>query len=302
MSLPTVWSERQEAPGVVGLHDCTYSANLMVLVFAGKRSYPLGLYSAAEREALERSDERPDETGATHRDTDLAIRRRYGVTMRMLADQSAGGLRAALSTPGRAYAVAGMYGRLPSILRRHDPGFTGAHDVCVIPLGNGRVQLLDPLAPFGYAGEPVAVDTILAYAFIPNDARWLAAGELEDPMLDPARHTPLLVADCAAGGTLYADPDRRAAHLGGRPWGGGLAIGLATGAVAPKDAAGRTILVPVLVNLANAGEPRRPAWCWYGNDKINNVRLPGGPVTAAPAIAALRDAAADLLTRADELD
>jgi hypothetical protein len=294
--MPTVWSERQEAPGVVGLWDCTYSANLMVLVYAGKRTYPLGIYTPAEREALERSDDRPDETGATHRDSDLAIRRRYGVTMRMLADQSAAGLRAALSTPGRAYAVAGWYGRLPTHLRRWDPSFTKGHDVCCIPLGGGRVQWLDPLAPFGYAGEPVSVDTILAYAFIPNDARWLAAGELEDPMLDPARHKALAVADVAAGGDVYADPDRRTKLIPG--WGGQAAVGIAAGALAATSPA---TLVPVLINMASAGQPRRPEWVYVGADKVSNVRLVGAPAAGAGA-AVLREAAAFLVARADELD
>lgn len=82
------WSERNESPGVHGLHDCTQAAALTVLTGAGKTDYPLGLYTPAERLALEAADNRPDNTGALLSDIDLATQRRYGVTMHRLSSDS----------------------------------------------------------------------------------------------------------------------------------------------------------------------------------------------------------------------
>lgn len=117
-----------------------------------------------------------------------------------------------------------------------------------------------------------------------------------ETVLDPARHKPLAVADIAAGGDVYADPDRGTRLI--RGWGGQAAVGIAAGAVAATSPA---TLVPVLVNMANAGEPRRPEWVYVGADKVSNVRLPGAPAPSAGA-AVLREAAAFLVSRADELD
>ena len=197
-----VWSERGELPGVVGLHDCTYCANLMVLVAAGKRTFPLGINTAAEREALERSDFEPDRIGARHDITDVAIRRRYGVLMRKLQDGSREGLKRALSTPGSAYAVAGECGDLPEGVRVTD--CFGPHDVCVIPQGGGKVLWLDPMRKMGFAGQVVDVNVVLDYAFIPNDARFLQIGELveeDEQLIDPNRHFPVAMCKVAGGGT-----------------------------------------------------------------------------------------------------
>ena len=84
VATPKVWSEHggahRLATGVVT--DCTYSANLMVLVHGGFRDFPEGAFTAEERNALEEADDHPDHIGANHTITDVAIKRRYGVTMR----------------------------------------------------------------------------------------------------------------------------------------------------------------------------------------------------------------------------
>lgn len=171
--MPKVWSERQ--PGV--WFDCTYSAVLMVLVGAGFDRFPLGMYSNEERDSLESSNDLPDDGGATFTHTDVAVLNRYGVTMKRLADGSLIGLKAALSTPGRLYAVAGLNARLPTALRRWSPRFAKAHAVCCVPLGKGKVLWLDPMAPMAYPGEHVRVETVLRWAFIDSDARFLAMSE-----------------------------------------------------------------------------------------------------------------------------
>jgi hypothetical protein len=218
VAAPKVWSEHggahRLATGVVT--DCTYSANLMVLVHAGFRDFPEGAFTAEERNALEMADDHPDHIGADHTITDVAIRRRYGVTMRQppAGRWTRDELRAELNAVGNAYAIAGDYVRLPTHLRRHDPTFTAAHDVCVVPLGNGRVRWLDPLAPMGFEGDVIGVDTVLAYARLPNDARWLKQNELapreDDEMtwLPNFKPVPPFIAVTRPGAVLYKGPGR----------------------------------------------------------------------------------------------
>lgn len=227
MVMPTVWSERGgRARTATGrLTDCTYSANLMVLVYAGFRNFPLGIGTAAERNELETCDNRPDNTGATHFDTDVAIAKRYEVAMRTGPGGifTSDALRAALASPGKAFAVAGSYGkRLPDDLRRWDPLFQGNHDVCVVPLGGGLVRWLDPLAPTGFGGDDIGLEIVVNnYAFLPNDARFLNENELgslpdtavpEEPMenkwLGRFQPVPQFIAVTAAGAKVYKGPGR----------------------------------------------------------------------------------------------
>ena len=218
VAAPKVWSEHggavRLATGVVT--DCCYSANLMVLVHAGFRDFPKGAFTAEERNALEQADDEPDHGGANHTITDLAISRRYGVTMRQppAGRWTEAELRVELDAPGNAYAIAGRADRLPPHLRRHDPTFSAAHDVCVIPLGAGRVRWLDPLAPMGFEGDVVAVDTVLRYANLPNDARWLRENELapheDDEMtwLPSFQPVPPFIAVTRPGAVLFKGPGR----------------------------------------------------------------------------------------------
>ena len=221
MATPKVWSEQGGAHRLAthSVSDCTYSANLMVLVHAGFRNFPKGAFTPEERNELEMRDDEPDHIGANHGITDVAIKRRYGVTMRKPPGPTerwtAEQLRAELSAVGNAYAVAGQYDRLPPSLRL-DPNFFDAHDVCVIPLGAGRVRWLDPLAEMGFAGEDIGIDTVLAYANLPNDARWLKENELatmpqgDDEMtwLPNFKPVPPFIAVTRAGAVLYKGPGR----------------------------------------------------------------------------------------------
>lgn len=159
--IPLVWSERPE-PNAASLKDCAYSAMLMALVFGGFTKYPFGIYSVAEREELERSDDQPDETGASLGDLVVAVRRRYGLTVKI----NAGGLAGLLATPGIALVVAGSLGTLPvgSKLRRWQPGYVGGHAITAITRGDGTVLWLDPLATNKYPGDSALTSDVLAFA------------------------------------------------------------------------------------------------------------------------------------------
>jgi hypothetical protein len=180
-----VWSELPEPNTPKGTgRDCLYCAYAMALIHAGFDGFPLGAYTVAEREALERSDTRPDETGATCADGDRASSKRYGVKLRKLAHSRAwpGGrprdLAAALAVPGSALLVTGRAGAFPRGLRLY--GFTGAHAVTAITLGANRALLLDPLRPNGYPGQIVATSALVAFnaALSGADIRIIGAGEL----------------------------------------------------------------------------------------------------------------------------
>jgi hypothetical protein len=223
VATPKVWSEHGGTFRAAhhAVFDCVYSANLMVLVYAGFRNFPLGAFTVEERNELDRTD-----TGATHAISDAAIKDRYHVTMRKPPGPTerwtATELRAELSAVGKAYAIAGKYDRLPAFLRRHDPSFAGSHDVCVIPLGNGRVRWLDPMAEMGFAGDDVEIDTVLRYAHIPNDARWLRENELAGAMpgttipneddemtwLPNFKPVPPFIAVTREGAVLFKGPGR----------------------------------------------------------------------------------------------
>lgn len=171
---PPLMSERDE-PYAPSWRDCTYAAAMMAAYKAGFRAFPLG-YTAAEREALERSDDRPDETGASVLDIDLAMRRRYGFTLKPVAVPLATVLAGPATT---GLLVSGRNDLLPSHLRRWSPKFMGGHAVYVQPVGDkARVRWMDPLATWGFPGEIVAVSTVLAWArpYGPGMARFAREG------------------------------------------------------------------------------------------------------------------------------
>ena len=163
----TVWDERDDYTA------CTYRSILMVLVASGYTGFPLGAYTAAEAQAFRGGDSRLHFGGPV----DRALNR-YRVTVQSPTPYSQAGLRAALATPGAAYAVAGRTANFAAghPIRRWDPVFSGFHAVCVIPLGGGLCLWLDPLAYTGYAGDTVTVSDItdiFAAGNYPNDARYL---------------------------------------------------------------------------------------------------------------------------------
>lgn len=164
MPIPRVWSERIDT--VPGWHDCTQSATLDALVYGGKLDYEKGIYTPAERVALEAADDRTDNTGATLLDIDLAVKRRYGLTLHRLPDDSQATFRSFLSKSGYAFIVQGSYSNMVDRLRKlWQPGYTGGHAVCVITLGYDHQLLLDPMAPNLYGGDVVSTDEVLKFAW-----------------------------------------------------------------------------------------------------------------------------------------
>lgn len=157
---PPLMSERDE-PHAPGWRDCMYAAGLMAVYKQGYRDFPLG-FDAEEREALERSDERPDEQGASVADLDTATMRRYGLK---LGRVPRGDLGAALRGPATTgLVVAGVNRVLPKWLRRWTPRFAGAHSVYVQPMGDGlHVRWMDPMATWGYPGDVVDHGIVLAW-------------------------------------------------------------------------------------------------------------------------------------------
>jgi hypothetical protein len=157
-----VWSERLEPAGG-GWKDCTYCGGLMALVFGGFTKFPLGAYTVKEREALERSDSQPDETGASLDDLILAVHTRYGIAW---AKSRTSVLASHHDRDDLAFVVQGQNGNLPTghRLRRWDPTYTGGHCVTVIPTGDGtHLRWLDPLAPMGFAGDVTDWATVMKW-------------------------------------------------------------------------------------------------------------------------------------------
>lgn len=153
MPTANVWSEQVE-PNANGWRDCTYSAALMACVHGGQLDYPLGIYTVEEREALERSDSRPDEEGANAGNATEAVLNRYGRQLHSPAPGQT--LRNLLDTPNLCLVVPGRLSNLPlgHWLRATQPTFTGAHRIAVDTLRGGfECRWLDPLRPMGYPGD-----------------------------------------------------------------------------------------------------------------------------------------------------
>ena len=174
--MPVVWSERTELHDATGAeHDCAYSAILDCLIWGGKVSYTRGIYTPEEREALERSDAQPDETGASSADIDVAIKTRYGLAAHIPATLSEAW------QVGHAISVGGRLANFPAghSLRRWDPEYTGGHRVCVVVLSATTARWLDPLAPWKYVGDTVSLMAVQTFigARLASDLRYVKENE-----------------------------------------------------------------------------------------------------------------------------
>jgi hypothetical protein len=162
MTQPYNWSERVEPNSSTGLKDCTYAAGLTGMVYAGFGPFPLGIYTVAEREALERSDDQPDETGASLGDLVTALSRRYKKTKKVN-----GAVALASLLDGRVgLVVQGYLKNFPAghTLRRWQPGFTGGHAIFVYHGTDLKYHWYDPLAPMKFAGDIVSKADVLTFA------------------------------------------------------------------------------------------------------------------------------------------
>lgn len=191
-----VWSERDE-PNSPTWNDCSYSAALMALIAAGYQDFPEGIYTVAEREALERSDSRADEEGANELNLDEAVMNRYKVKLHSTTKA----LAELIQIPGLAIIVAGTPANWPKghNLRRWLPNFAGGHRVCIITSGGPVVKWLDPLAPWKYKGDEVEISEVLKFAYAsPQYLRYL--------MVDELAKVKLMKTDRPVGVVAYGPP------------------------------------------------------------------------------------------------
>lgn len=173
--LPKVWSERR--PG--SWDQCTEGAYLMALVYGGWRDFPEGIYTDAERNALDASTPPdPPAGGSTFPLVDTGAKRRYGVTLHRIPDGTKAELARQLDIPGQGFAIAGSLAAFPPghRLRRWDPAYEGGHAVAVVSLGDGLCWWGDPLAPMGFDGDRVTTAHVLQFAWYPSDARVITGG------------------------------------------------------------------------------------------------------------------------------
>ena len=177
MSIPVVWSER-EYPHY---RDCVFSAWLDVLVYAGFKEFPLGIYSNDEREQLERAGSHIPETATTMAQASENSINRYHINFRA-PDVP---LSTALTRVGTGIILFGRNGNLPAgdSWRRWDPTFDGIHSVSIFPLGNGYSQVLDPEAWMGFPGDKVPNSKILKWASGVGDWMWARENEFQRKFL-----------------------------------------------------------------------------------------------------------------------
>lgn len=164
---PPLCSERE--PG--GYEDCTWASAVMLNnAHHGWADVPS---TRAEYEALRVAGgdgprEKPGD-GSNQAQAELGIQRRYGwdpVRFGVPGIQRDFDYLWARLGPGVGASVQGFMGAFPAghNLRRHDPGFRGAHCVYVQREDlQERVWWMDPLAPSTYGGEWVSKLTLRRY-------------------------------------------------------------------------------------------------------------------------------------------
>jgi hypothetical protein len=165
-----VISERNELHGH-GWKDCTQSGGMMLYRDAGGK-FPLKNLDQ-EREALERSDDWPDEQGAPIDAIIQAMNKRYHFSGHEVVD-----LGDQLDVPGTSIFVQGDNSKLPQRLKHWDPNFNGGHAGTIQVLGKYLLLWLDPEAPMGYPGDFITKAEVLRWAWGPKYARWAKWGEL----------------------------------------------------------------------------------------------------------------------------
>jgi len=208
MSTPSLMSERDDPFAGGKWKDCTYAAHMMAAYKTGFRAFPLG-YTRDEREALERADDRPDETGGNVIVLETAMSRRYGFKLVAVPNRD---LEAALRGPAsRGFAIAGLMSKVSTFLRRWDPPFTGAHDTYVEPVGDSKhVLWLDPLAKWGFKGDIIPVETVLTFnaPFGVGNVRMAVEGSQRGYRLTVAKYAQPKSWKVTKGTMLYGyDPD-----------------------------------------------------------------------------------------------
>lgn len=166
MPKPLVWSEQEAGDW----EACVAASYLTGMVYGGHGAYPLGIYTQAEREALEAVPDEPQD----YNTTDAKALSRYGVKLRTL---STGTLESAVARVGVGLVLAG-YGAV------NIPTSAPIHSVFYLPTTATAGLVYDPLAPNRSAGVSTPAAKILGWAKGPgpNDAREVRENELGDEM------------------------------------------------------------------------------------------------------------------------
>lgn len=172
MSDPLNWSE-------AGNWDaCVSISALTGLVYGGWTSFPFGIYTLAEGQALEAT--------VLPRVGDYstlipAVQKRYGLTIRAL---STGTISDAVTRSGIGLILAG-WGSIPGT-GWFDANFQQYHSVFVVPKPPGKVLLFDPMLANKSAGQLINASTIVGWAKGAgvNDAREINEDEFGSSVVE----------------------------------------------------------------------------------------------------------------------
>lgn len=174
MTAIRVWSEQGEAKW----RDCMQAAYLMVQMYGGA-TIP-NPYTVSERERFENNEGLPEseqEQGLfDYGRCDVASRKLYGVVAH---GASEGELAALLAIPGVGLALTGRGAGLPGV-PAYPSGYQNNHSVTVLPLGNGKVAVYDPLNSMNAGPGIATVSAILAWhrnLTYPRDIRYTREDE-----------------------------------------------------------------------------------------------------------------------------
>ena len=138
----------------------------MGLVWGGFTAFPYGINTIAEREAFERSTNRPPETGAFMTDGDTASMKRYGRRLRSVS------LTTGFTSINSYLAVTGWNGF----------GCTTAHAIGVVPISATDCLVFNPLAANNSEPTVAKIKDVKAWiargaADIPKEYRIVTEGE-----------------------------------------------------------------------------------------------------------------------------
>lgn len=208
MTTPPLMSERGELRGTRWL-DCAYAAGMMLAYKAGIRAFPLG-WTDREREALESSDSRPDETSANYTNIEEALRVRYRIITGHTTNIGAT-LRGPATTGIQLF---GLWSAVPRTYRRWT-NYLGGHSVYAEPVGDGVNCLMhDPLAPTGTGPLRIPASVLEKFALTYGTHQQLTVTEpkAEETMWRIVGKAEEWTA--AAGCVLRATPDISAPIVG----------------------------------------------------------------------------------------
>lgn len=177
MSKPLVWSERESGDW----EACVPASYLIGLVYGGVRNFPLGIYSQAEREALELVPDEPQDYATT----DARALARYGVQLRKL---STGSIADAVTRVGIGLVCTGYGGLLIATE-------ASIHSLFYLPTSSTAGLVFDPLAPNQSAGVAISAAQVVAWTAGragPNQVREVREDEFGDAAMSESTATVTL--------------------------------------------------------------------------------------------------------------